>query len=575
MPSEYFTIISHQGSSDEVFLNIWSKSRRIMYQVNLSSPRSVLPVLALEAGAPLAWAEARGIKLPQAITHESRGKHLLPRPPGMVENILASSVLRAFQDLAERSAPHESLQVLRDGVHVIDDLMVWVNGTEAWIQERGGEWVQVDGPVKGSMLLHGTARWTDLKPTDPSPYGPAEVLQILLDILGTGWVWTHRADMHLIGLSLMKASIADAFERQEYLWITGSRGCGKSRLAKGLASGEAFFPRLLDAAHYVTNATQAGLTGKFAGRTPLLLLDEFEHTKYRDQVLTLLRSSMDSRAGVLRGTPSLGYREQVLKCPAWICSIESLTLDQDLDRVIRIDLPKVKGRTAPEIAVSKAGIWARVNPEKLRRSLTVALLPHVWTLRDMYHALKTKELPGEREVDYRMKESLLGLLAVASTAGENPEELAGRIFAAKAPVLREQSTLSVEERLIAALMDTTVEIIKRDPFESRDQRRRTTIRGLVLESKDQEDVDHLEDVGFFYSWKENLIYISWPTVVGNILARTTEFRGSYERDLIHIVKRHPSFCDHDQKTVAGHRRRVTLLDAKLLLGGEGHDDQPL
>jgi len=559
--SKEVEIVSYQGRGEDTALNLWSRGRSTLEEIRLSSEKSVVPFLALEGGSPLEWAEAKELRLPRTMTHKSTQNGFIEKSVAEVERELVGEVLRCFQDMAAGAREHSTLDIMKNGVHFRGDLVVWVNGNDVFLQRQGSSWQRIDNPVKDDMFFRGDGRWSDTSPIMPAPYGPDEVLDMLLEMLITGWTWSDpQVDPYIIALSMMKAAVTDIFERQEILWTTGAKGCGKSRLSKGLASGQAYFPRLVENCSYITNATQAGLTAKFRGRKPLILLDEFEKTKYRNQILTLLRSSMDSDAGVLRGTPGLDYKEQSLKCPAWLSSIDTLDVDQDLDRVVRIDMPKDRGRDAPENSIMKAGIWRRVDPAELRQSLTLSLIPHIWSLCETYDNIKNEQLPGEDLVEFRMKEGIIGLLAVASICGENVGELSEAIFKSKSVMINEQEELSVERRLMSSILDTSFDYSDETTSnygEVRQQRRKSTIRSMI--SKAKKDVDHIDDVGFYYEYESQLLYINWPTLSTSILSRG-EFSGEYERNLLHLIKRHDYYLRHRRHRLNDMRVRVTAID---------------
>ncbi len=258
--------------------------------------------------------------------------------------------------------------------------------------------------------------------------------------------WRHSG-MHIIAAGLVLATyVQTIWPWRPMATVNGESGSAKST----------FFELLKDVfsslAILASKCTEAGVRQAVANAAWVLLLDEFENDRHRQQILDLLRTSSNNSVQ-LRGTQDHRGVRFGLRHIVWTAAIESgLFRQPDMNRFLNFELQKL---------VSQA--WIDLPPKVEREALGKRLLasavycaPKALQLNDQLRRVK---IPG---VDSRVIDNLAVAAAMLTVAGVYAEANGEDILVDLATKIRadQQVIRTDHETLMRELLSKRVMIEK-------------------------------------------------------------------------------------------------------------------
>ena len=212
-----------------------------------------------------------------------------------------------------------------------------------------------------------------------------------LENLFARWRWVHQGQTPKVLAGLVLATWVQAL----WIWrpqvsITGKSNAGKSTLFKAL---EGLFGPL---AITSSGSTAAGIRQSIARTAAVVLLDEFESGRHRNEILEMLRASGRGDR-VLRGTPGHKGQEFTLRHIVWTAGIESgLRREPDRNRFIRQELIKPAAKDMGKLNLPSEGELRSLGQRLLAASLKISL-----QARETAQALRILKFEG---IDTRLIE---------------------------------------------------------------------------------------------------------------------------------------------------------------------------
>lgn len=151
-----------------------------------------------------------------------------------------------------------------------------------------------------------------------------------------GWRWRHETMAPVVTAGLTFCSFVQSiWNYRPQVAVIGPSNSGKSFLWSAL---ERIFGHLC--INSAGKATAAGIRQAIRTTSKIVIADEFEKQRDREEILEMLRSS--SRGGkILRGTTNQKGQEFRLRHMVWVAAIEvGLTREPDRNRFIMLELMK-------------------------------------------------------------------------------------------------------------------------------------------------------------------------------------------------------------------------------------------
>jgi hypothetical protein len=543
-----FEVIGYEQSKQRTILTLFDKKKKEFRDIDLSRPSAIKASLAPSLGDYEEWMERIGL----STFGEDPFKFL-------------KKVLFGY---CREASSKEKFRILRWGIHILPNSIIFINDKMAFSREyEEKDWKELSSPIfEDCLISFEDRRWssvTSILGFTPK-YPPDEILDLLTEAIKCAWTFVDDVDPWILSSLILAIPVLKVFPREPIVFLTGKYASGKSRFVKGFLSGNQYYmPGLVENACLETDTTGSGLIQKYGATGAFLcfddLYDEVEKDAIRErncnQILGILRSSMDSESGQLRGTPSLKPKELYLKAGAIFGSILAPRGDADLSRIIHIELKHVPEHLPPEQIVKEIFEKEGFRWEDLRSSITVGLLGKVEELREVCNLIEKERLQGEEKVDPRFKSGIIPMLSVVRLLkGGEYRDLALKIFESKEKYLRENRLGDIEEDLIETILDSSFEI-------AGERRERVTLRILL---KEGEDIERPE-VGFIYDGEKKELYLKLRTLKKTALYGTPYQRKS-DRELNQIIKRSPFFkrkLDKPERA-KGHLGRWVVLDYSKL-----------
>jgi hypothetical protein len=338
-------------------------------------------------------------------------------PPGMAR---MADVKRAIGLLAGYRRIGDETEV-GAGCWAAGDSVVLVGAGEAAKWNGAGTLEKIAHPRCGERLLElsGSEPWYDFDRLAEYLAAAADrdwcwtAVERTMEIFNR-WTWKNQATSPTIVTGLALATwVQTLWAWRPQVAIIGGSNSGKSYLFQFLGQ---FFGRLA-----MPNAASsaAGLRQMLGNSAKIILYDEFDSTKFRGEILELLRAAGRGDK-VARGTPSQKAKQFGLKHIAWAAGIESgLKKAPDANRFITLELvpPEAAGRRYGELQFPDLD-----ESRDLGLRLLAVAVRHVAAAVPLAVRLKGAKQPG---VDYRLVESYAvpaAILAAVQGSGDSGAE---------------------------------------------------------------------------------------------------------------------------------------------------------
>lgn len=229
--------------------------------------------------------------------------------------------------------------------------------------------------------------------------------------------------------------------------ITGGANTGKTMLMEECL--QKLFGKQM--CIFTSKPTEAGIRQEIGHTARIVLIDEFEHDKHRQQILNLFRSSTRG-TDIIRGTTHQRAQKFHLKHIPWVSAIETgLRSEADRSRYITLDLqPIPKGRPST----------LRLPPEAELRELGTKLM--VVAMRNWQAAKRLSVLLKSQsygEVDRRVVESYsVPCAMLAAVMGMDDKSAVGLLGTVLSKRNFTEDHETDEESLIQDILESEVQV---------------------------------------------------------------------------------------------------------------------
>ncbi len=247
---------------------------------------------------------------------------------------------------------HESL--IGQGIWPTKSGLFVINGGRTFLIESPHTGNELTEPSSGGFLfdLSESKAWLDTdtllgKVKEMTPERVKEIHDVV-ESLVKKWRFKDPRDAVILTGCIFATAVQAIWLWRPHIWILGGADSGKTAFLEFMQ--ELFSPNVL---FRNGDITEAGLRQSIANDLKVVLLDEFEKNKHREQILHLLRNSSRGIA-TTRGQVNHKAIDFLLKQMVWVASIEKgLRWMADITRFIVIELsPIPDGERCTPIAFS-------------------------------------------------------------------------------------------------------------------------------------------------------------------------------------------------------------------------------
>lgn len=322
------------------------------------------------------------------------------------------------------------------------------------------------------------------------------------------WSWKHETSGHVIVNLILASFIQTLWDWRPQVAIVGETNTGKSVLFDVLSK---IFGNLCLKS---SGSSAAGIRQAIKQSAIIALCDEFDSTKYRQDILDMIRLSSRGDS-VLKGTASHKGQEFVLRHIVWLAGIDSgLQREPDRNRFITLELiPPPADRmgqlkTPPDAEIHQLG----------QELLAIAIRNAIAGV-GMARELKREQFPGFNQ---RVVESHAPLAAMSILAcGEFPDPKA---FGTRRAVLEMLLQADDETHTIESDKDRLLSFIFSSPIDCGHGERATVCQAISKRLLSADYLDALERNGFKLtnqdrsdSGEKNLIFLAHAEIKRKIL----------------------------------------------------------
>lgn len=430
--------------------------------------------------------------------------------------------------------PLASLETLGQGVHFIDlpvsvkadNVMFFVNGSKLF---RGTfkdsctlDWERVENQVSDGVLfekLSASYKWSHVEDTADlyaaSEANPTTVFNNIRTILD-GWKFeNHDVMAPYLAAYIMALPIMRAVGNVNITFVTGDKESGKTSLLNGLLGGSESkheVPSLLESAVFMSDATTAAMYQTMEGSSQLFILDEAEQSEKHNtdhdaktrEIMRLIYSLPQGGVSVSRGGATKDQRtEYFLRMPVIMAGINLPADSTFLSRVVVIYTVKDPGRQNLDDYIFDR--FHEQDIEKLRKQITVGLLPHIPEIMSKRGVLREKlsKMRGKvANVSNRFLDSILTPLAVYELAGGSAAALYEEIllrYKSRLEAIHDQDNVNdiINACLYTACIKTSID----------DAADKVTARHLIMNG--EYNVLNSSDSGVYFMPERMWIVIVW------------------------------------------------------------------
>lgn len=240
-------------------------------------------------------------------------------------DVEVEDLLIEVQNQASQRGRISRRRILRQGVHLIDDLWVIISGQRAIsIHKDTFEKAEITDPLFGKyFVIREGDEWINLDqvaPTAPTQQGSTTLLKECLDEvinIVSKWEWRNKEVIPYVSAFFMLTLFQQAIHWRPILYLSGEKGTGKTTFSRFF---EETFSGLFEK---IDKTTAHAIKQTFGDNSKGGLLDEFEHYKSEKQqkdILNLLKTTCGG-GKVSFGTTGKYARECYLHHLFWIASI--------------------------------------------------------------------------------------------------------------------------------------------------------------------------------------------------------------------------------------------------------------
>lgn len=319
-----------------------------------------------------------------------------------------SQVRRAISRTASHHVLSDSDR-MGAGIWEIGNRIVMVNDDSISIANGGLHKSRVP-EIGGKVIEFATEPWFDHDEI-ASLYDLAsdhqwcrQVMDEVISIFARWDNWKYRDCPSILAAMVCASWIQSVLDFRPGMVVTGSTNTGKTMLMQETVS-----KMFGNHCYMMTNVSEAWIRQSVGLTSKILMIDEFEKSRHRKQILDLLRSSTRGTE-MGRGTVDQKGATFHLRHIPWLSSIETGIEDAaDRNRYIILELDKL-----PRGHGSTLRVPSEQELEQLGKSLMVIGMQYHGTIRAIHDAIRETYVPG---VDRRIVEAYSLPAAVLGAVG--------------------------------------------------------------------------------------------------------------------------------------------------------------
>jgi hypothetical protein len=476
---DHFATIATKIEGGNRWLLVYAKDAREYRKIKLDSEQSIAQELAPTTGNLLQFVRNQ-VGFPAFLDDpedmEGQGRR---RADTNVRYYLKEACL----DMANGVPDLTSTSTLRQGYHTVkkDD------GTMREYIVCGKDVVHLDRTDKGDAIykpLDGPSHdgiLFDLGLTNPQedtrPWYPgglsSKILESAKDIdlqvlfgelehfFDIGFEFaTHEIMKTLLAAQTLIFPVMNAFDRQMLMFITGETSSGKSTLMSTFCGTWSPNLRLVLCSQGHDNYTAAGIIAATHCDSRLLCLDEFEFDGNKSDavrvIMEVIRGLVTEQAQrVTALKDGKGSRVTQHRLPIILSGITGAERPQDLNRLLMVEMKKVKARNSPENILMKE--FGQQKIADMARQIAVALYPRVPAILEHYQEIKKQFVELNAllpfQVEWRYASALFGAMALLKYLGHDWQAFFREFVTRNATTIHRASTINESSGLLNAMFN--------------------------------------------------------------------------------------------------------------------------
>ncbi len=334
-----------------------------------------------------------------------------------------------------------------------------------------------------------------------------EVYKTLVDIYTENFKFkNHEVTPKLLAALMLVFPVMAAFPRQMLTFVTGDTHSGKTNLMATFCG--IGFPQiqLLKCGHGLETYTAAGVMNMTKGDTRLMGLDEFETTDPRraihvETITTMVRGLVTESSKSVKATQDGDYEIATRKLPMMFSAISGADKPQDLNRLLIIEMEKIKGKENPAVKIIKK--YTVQGIEDLAKKIAVCMYPRVpeilacrQKIADEYSEFRS-ELPFV--VEDRYASMLFAPMALLRMLGLDWKGLFKEWVTKNENTIHRATTTSESHTFLDRMLVRTISLPGKEMI-------RTTLSQMLTNPEQWPDINSSATGAFFDSDKNLLMF---------------------------------------------------------------------
>jgi len=472
---ELLFVVGTEINAGNRYLVLYDKRNKRFNRVKLDSEQSLKQELAPIVGTLFDFVvEKVGFPSFLELPEQTDGlvRHKLDKQLGYF-------IREAIQTLARGAPDFMSSRQYRQGYHCIElptkALVEYlVCGADVFAIRRDGPKVtyeQLEGPSENGIIFDVGIKGNVEEPWYPGGLsikklndGKEADLKKLYDDLvhlyDIGYKFKNQeVTTQLLAALMLVFPIMDAFERPLMLFVSGDTHSGKTSLLSTFSGLGYAGIRLLYASQGTENYTAASVASMCNCDSRLAVLDEFESNNTRTgeevrKILEMVRGLISGETRRIRGRPDGTHYESILRMPIIFAAIQGAERPQDLNRMLMVEMKKIKGKNNPVNVILHE--FGQTRIEEMAHEVTTAMFPHAITLAQYEKEIRREahELQATLPftVEWRYASSLFSAAAVMKLLGLDWKTFFRKYIISNESTILRATTISESESYLGSML---------------------------------------------------------------------------------------------------------------------------
>jgi len=349
---------------------------------------------------------------------------------------------------------------------------------------------------------------------------------------------THDIMKTLLAAQTLIFPVMNAFDRQMLMFITGETHSGKSTLLSTF--GGPFVPnlKLVLCSQGMDNYTAAGVMAATNCDSRLMCLDEFEFEGAKAEasrvIMEMLRGLVTDQAKRVTGVKDgKGYKVTYHRLPMILSGITGAELPQDLNRLLIVEMKKIRSRNSPENILLKEFGQERIH--EMARQIAVALYPRVPEILTHYQEIKSQFVELNAllpfPVEWRYASALFGTLSLLKYLGHDWQSFFREFVSQNATTIQRASTINESTNLLNTMF-------RYGALYNYETKRNTSVNTLLGQSITRNEINSYA-CGVYYDEATKNIMLLLSQAMPVLIPPQNPMRNASEVRIRDTLERHP------------------------------------